>query len=66
MESIHVKAKNWSNIFVESVEDDDGKQEVFLSVHIVGSHCSTRMTREQAVNLVEALQAVLAQNEQVV
>jgi hypothetical protein len=65
MESIHVKAKNYSNIFVEGGMGDDGKREVFLSVHIMGSHCSTQMTKEQAVNLIEALQAALA-HEQVV
>jgi hypothetical protein len=66
MESIHVKAKNYSNIFVESDLDDDNRQEIYLSVHITGGHCATRMTREQAINLVEALQAALAHNEQVV
>jgi hypothetical protein len=66
MESIHVKAKNYSNIFVESDLDDDKRQEIYLSIHITGGHCATRMTREQAINLVEALQAALAHNEQVV
>jgi hypothetical protein len=60
MESIHVKAKNWSNIFVESVEDDDGKQEVFLSIHIIGGHCCTSMSREAAMDLIKALEAILA------
>lgn len=66
MESIHIKAKNFSNIFVDFDKDEDGKPEVYLAIHIVGASVSTRMTREQAVNLVEALQAALAQNEQVV
>lgn len=66
MVSIHVKAKNWSNVFVEGGTDDDGKREIFLSVHIMGSHCSTHMTADQAVKLIEALQASLAQDEQVV
>ena len=60
MESIHIKAKNFSNIFVEGAEGDDGKQEVFLSVHIIGSHCSTRMSRESAKEMIAALEAILA------
>lgn len=60
MESIHIKGKNFSNIFVEGAEDDDGKQEVFLSVHIIGSHCSTRMSRESAKDLIQALYSILA------
>ena len=66
MESICVKAKNWSNIFVDSELDDDNKQEVYLSIHIVGGSCATRMTKEQAAKLVEALQTVLATDEQAV
>lgn len=66
MESIHIKAKNYSNIFVDTDKDDDGKLEVYLSVHILGGHIGTLMTREQAVNLIEALQTALAHNEQVV
>ena len=59
-DSIHIKAKNYSNIFVDSELDDDGKQEIRLSIHILGGSCSTRMTREQAVRLVEGLQEALA------
>lgn len=66
MESIHIKAKNWSNIFVDSDTDEDNKQEIRLSVHIMGGHCGTCMTKEQAINLIEALQAALAQDEQVI
>lgn len=62
MESIHIKAKNYSNIFVDTDKDDDGKLEVYLGVHILGGHIGTRMTREQACNLVEALQVALAQS----
>lgn len=60
MESIHIKAKDYSNIFVEGSKDDDGKQEIFLSVHIMSGHCSTRMSRESAKELVKALEAILA------
>ena len=61
-DSIHVKAKNFSNIFVDSELDDDGKQEIYLAIHVIGGSCSTRMTREQAVRLVEGLQEALAHN----
>lgn len=66
MESIHIKAKNYSNIFVESGTDDEGKQEIYLSVHIVGGHVNTRMTADQAVKLIEALQASLVKDERVI
>lgn len=66
MESIHIKAKNFSNVFVESGTDDEGEQEIYLSVHIVGGHTSTRMTADQAVKLIEALQASLVKDERVV
>lgn len=60
MESIHIKAKEYSNIFVEGGKGDDDKQEIFLSVHIIGGHCSTSMSRESAKELVKALEAILA------
>lgn len=66
METIIVKAKNSSNIFVDSDLDENNKQEIYLAIHITGGSLSTRMTREQGVRLVEALQAALAHNEQVV
>ena len=46
--------------------DDDGKQEIYLAIHVIGGSCSTRMTREQAVRLVEGLQEALAHNAKVV
>ena len=60
MESIHIKAKDYSNVFVEGGEGDDGKQEIFLSVHIIGGHLSTRLSRESAKDLIKALEAILA------
>lgn len=60
MESIHIKAKDYSNVFVEGGKGDDDRQEIFLSVHIIGGHCSTRMSRESAKDLVKALEAILA------
>lgn len=66
MESIHIKAKNYSNLFVESGTDDDGTQEIYLSVHVIGGHISTRMTTEQTVKLIEALQASLVKDERVI
>lgn len=60
MESIHIKAKDYSNIFVEGDKGDDGKQEVYLSVHRIGGHISTRMSRESAKEMIKALEAILA------
>jgi hypothetical protein len=60
MESIHIKAKDHSNIFVEGDKGDDGKQEICLSVHRIGGHCSTRLSRESAKDLIKALEAILA------
>jgi hypothetical protein len=60
MESIHIKAKDHSNIFVEGDKGDDGKQEIFFSVHRIGGHCSTRLSRESAKDLIKALEAILA------
>jgi hypothetical protein len=60
MESIHIKAKDYSNIFVEGNMDDDDQQEVFLSIHIIGGHCCTSMSREAAMDLIKALEAILA------
>ena len=60
MESIHIKAKDYSNIFVEGDKGDDGKQEIYLSVHRIGGHCSTRLSRESAKEMIEALEAILA------
>ena len=60
MESIHIKAKDYSNIFVEGDKGDDGKQEIYLSVHIIGGHLSTRLSRESAKEMIAALEAILA------
>lgn len=60
MESIHIKAKDHSNIFVEGDKGEDGKQEIFLSVHIIGGHLSTRLSRESAKEMIAALEAILA------
>lgn len=60
MESIHIKAKDYSNVFVEGGRGDDDKQEIFLSVHIMGAHVSTRMSRESAQDLIKALEDILA------
>lgn len=61
MESIHIKAKNFSNIFVEADKDECDKDQIRLSVHIMGASCSTQMTKEQAQKLVEALQAAIGE-----
>lgn len=66
MKSICCSAKNFSNVFVDSELDSEGNQEVYLSVHIIGGSISTRMTKEQAAKLAEALQTVLATDEQAV
>lgn len=60
MESIHIKAKDYSNVFVDSDKSDDDKQEIRLSVHIIGAHVSTRMSRESAQDLIKALENILA------
>jgi hypothetical protein len=62
----HIKAKNYSNIFIELGEDfDSGKPEIYMGVHIVGASCSVRMTIEKATELMQALQELL-KDEQVV
>ena len=60
MESIHIKAKAYSNIFVDSDKGDDDKQEIRLSVHVTGGYLSTRMSRESAKEMIAALEAILA------
>lgn len=62
----HIRAKNYSNIFVDQSEDfDTGKPEIYMGVHIIGGSLSVRMTTEQAKELIEALQEAV-KDEQVV
>lgn len=59
MESIHIKAKNWSNVFVDTDTDENDKVEVRLSIHIIGASCSTRLSMKGAQELIEALQQAI-------
>ena len=51
----HIRAKNYSNVFVDVDKDDDEKPEVYLALHIPSASCSVRLTIEQATELMEAL-----------
>lgn len=66
MESQHIKAKNYSNVFVDLDKDDNGNDEIYLALHIVGASCSVHINMEQAAKLRDALTMMLSQNEQVV
>lgn len=59
MESIHVKAKNFTNIFVEADKDENEKDVVRLSIHIIGGSARAVMSKHQAQQLIEALQSTI-------
>lgn len=62
----HIKAKNYSNVFVDQSKDlDNDEFEIYLALHIPQASCSVRLTPSQAKSLMEALQAAL-EHEQVV
>jgi ATP-dependent Clp protease adapter protein ClpS len=61
MESIHIKAKNFTNIFVDADKDENDQDQIRLSVHIMGASCRGLMTKEQAKELVQALQAAIGE-----
>ena len=66
MESIYVKAKHFGSVFVDMDKDENDKDEVRLSLHILGASCRVLMTKAQAQELVEALQNTIRQDDQVV
>ena len=62
----HIKAKKYSNVFVDQSKDlDNDEFEIYLALHIPQASCSVRLTPNQARSLMEALQEALAVEEKV-